>query len=60
MEALLVVAKIIGSPSKNYSPQPTFSFKIVLCVIMTITVQSTVAFGNARITLLSPVCKLDI
>jgi len=59
MEPLFVVAKIIGSPGKNDSPQPTFSVKIVLSVIMTMTVQSTVAFGNARITLLCCVRKLE-
>jgi len=54
-----VTAKIIGSPGKNYSPQPTFSVKIVFSVIMTITVLSTVAFSNARITLSCCVCKLQ-
>ena len=43
MELLFVVAKIIGSPGKNDS--------LVLSVIMTTTIQNTVAFGNARITL---------
>jgi len=59
MKPLFVVAKIVGSRDKHDSPQPTFSVKIVLSVIMIITVQSTVAFGNARITLLCCVCKLE-
>ena len=46
MELLFVVATIIGSPSKNDS-----LLKIVLSVIVTTTVQNTVAFVNARITL---------
>ena len=54
-----MVAKIIGSPGKNDTPQPTSSVKIVLSVIMTITVHSAVVFGNARITLLYCVCKLE-
>jgi len=49
MEPLFVVAKIVGSPCKNDN-QP-FPFKIVLSVIMTTAVESTVAFGNAQITL---------
>jgi len=59
MEPLFMVAKIVGSPGKNDNPQPTFPVKIVLSVIITITVQSTVTFGNARMTLLCCVCNLE-
>jgi len=54
----VVTAKRIGSPGKN--DRLLFHSKLfkchddhykVLSVIMTITVRSTVAFGNARITL---------
>ena len=38
MKPLFVVAKIVGSRDKHDSPQPTFSVKIVLSVIMIITV----------------------
>ena len=44
MELLFVVAKIIGSPDKNDSL--LFHSKL-LCVIMTTTIQNTVAFVNA-------------
>ena len=48
MELLFVVAKIMGHLAKMMA---YFSFKIVLSVIMTTTIQNTVAFGNAQITL---------
>jgi len=48
MELLFVVAKIMGHLAKMIA---YFFIQIVLSVIMTTTIQNTVAFGNARITL---------
>jgi len=58
MKPFYVVTKIIRSPGKmkayffiqNCFKCDYYHYK-VLSVIMTITVQGTVAFGNARITL---------
>ena len=59
MEPFFVVAKIIGSTGKLtayvfikiFFSKCDYDHQKVLSVIMTNTVQSTVAFGNAKITL---------